>query len=102
MATREKNASECIRTSLQYYPENIAHKYDKNVHNQVLLSGRWSRLVEIGGGSHRNAWQDPVGTDGRICRNTHVRRLYLRIEVIHNEKFGISGRRLCRENETRL
>ncbi len=36
MATRVKNASECIRTGLQYYPENIAHKYDKNVHNQVL------------------------------------------------------------------
>ncbi len=36
MVTTVKNASECIRTSLQYYPENMAHKYDKDVHNQVL------------------------------------------------------------------
>lgn len=36
MATRVMNASERIRTSLQYYPEHIIQKYDKNVHNQVL------------------------------------------------------------------
>ena len=36
MAKSVKTASDRIRLTLQHYPEYIAQKYDKNIHNQVL------------------------------------------------------------------